>query len=62
MYVHFAERSNVVVYAVVGSVLVSILGIIALVTGAIIIKHKKESYNMRKQQVLRTQSLLLLFN
>ena len=51
MYVHLAERSSTVVYAVVGSVLVSILGIIALVTGAIIIKYKKESDNIRKQQV-----------
>ena len=40
-----------VVYAVVGSAIVSILGIIAFVTGAIIIKHKKESDKMRKQQV-----------
>jgi hypothetical protein len=51
MYVYLAERSRVVIYAVVGSILVSILGIIAFVTGAIIIKHKKESDNMRKQQV-----------
>jgi hypothetical protein len=51
MYVHLAERSSVVIYAVVGSAVVSILGIIALVTGAIIIKHKKESDKMRKQKV-----------
>jgi hypothetical protein len=51
MYIYLAERSSVVVYAVVGSALVSILGIIALVTGAIIIKHRKESNKMRKQQV-----------
>jgi len=51
IYVHLAERSSVVVYAVVGSAIVSILGIIAFVTGAIIIKHKKESDKMRKQQV-----------
>ena len=51
MYVHLAERSNVVIYAIVGSALVSIIGIIALVMGAIIIKHKKESDNVRKQQV-----------
>jgi len=51
MYVHLVERSSVVVYAVVGSALVSILGIIALVTGAVIIKHKKETDKMRKQQV-----------
>jgi len=51
MYVHLAEGSSVMIYAVVGSVLVSILGIIALVTSAIIIKHKKESDKTRKQQV-----------
>jgi len=51
MYAHLAERSSVVVYAVVGSALVSILGIITLVTSAIIIKHKKESDKMRKLQV-----------
>jgi hypothetical protein len=46
-----AEKSNVVVYAVVGSVLVSTLGIISLVTGAVIVKRKKELDKMRKQQV-----------
>ena len=51
LYVHLAESSDVVVYAVFGSVLVIILGIIALVMGAIIIKHKKETDRRRKQHV-----------
>jgi hypothetical protein len=38
-------------YAVVGSVLVSILGIIALITSAVIVKHRKDSGKTRKRQV-----------
>ncbi|XP_023723547.1 uncharacterized protein LOC111873237 isoform X4 [Cryptotermes secundus] len=45
------EKSNAVVYAVVGSVIVSTLGIISLVTGAVIIKRKKETEKMRMQQI-----------
>jgi uncharacterized membrane protein YozB (DUF420 family) len=51
IYISLAEKSNAVVYAVVGSVIVSTLGIISLVTGAVIIKRKKETEKMRKQQV-----------
>lgn len=51
IYIFLAEKSNAVIYAVVGSVIVSTLGIISLVTGAVIIKRKKETEKMRKQQV-----------
>jgi hypothetical protein len=51
IYIFLAEKSNAVVYAVVGSVIVSTLGIISLVTGAVIIKRNKETEKMRKQQV-----------
>jgi hypothetical protein len=40
-----------VVYAVVASVVVSLLGIMSLVIGAVIIKGKKETEKLRKQQV-----------
>jgi hypothetical protein len=51
IHILLVEKSNVVVYAVVGSVIISTLGIISLVTGALIIKRKKETEKMRKQQV-----------
>jgi hypothetical protein len=49
--IFLADKSNVVVYAVVGSVIVSTIGIVSLVTGAVIIKRKKETDKLRKLQV-----------
>jgi hypothetical protein len=60
IYIFLAEKSNVVVYAVVGSVIVSALGIISLVTGAVIIKRKKETEKLRKQQVYQSCYFLVL--
>jgi hypothetical protein len=58
--IFLADKSNVVVYAVVGSVIVSTLGIVSLVTGAVIIKRKKETDKMRKLQVHWSYYFLLL--
>jgi uncharacterized membrane protein YozB (DUF420 family) len=60
IYISLAEKSNAVVYAVVGSVIVSTLGIISLVTGAVIIKRKKETEKMRKLQVYQLCYYLVL--
>jgi hypothetical protein len=43
-----------VVYAVVASVVVSMLGIMSLVVGAVIVKRKKETQRLRKHQVYFT--------
>ncbi|KAJ9573567.1 hypothetical protein L9F63_009052, partial [Diploptera punctata] len=46
-----AEKSNAVVYAVVGCVIFSIISIVSLVVGAVIIKKKKDTEKLKKQQI-----------